>query len=1213
MAAELVGGAVLSAFLQVAFARLASRDILHYFQKRRLNETLVKKLKIMLLSINSIIDDAEYKQFSDSNVKAWLLELKDAVYDAEDVLDELNYHLHKQNMGAVAQTQSQAGVFGKVRKFFTASATCSFDENIESRMKQVLENLEFLESRKIDLGLKQGIGGPVGFTTTKLPTTSLVDEVIGIYGRDVDKDIIIEQLLKDSHFSVMSIVGMGGLGKTTLAQLVYNDPRIKSEFDLRVWMCVSDDFDVLRLTKTIYSKINSSNDGAEDLDELQNKLKDALSGKKLLIVLDDVWCDDYILWEALRAPFSRVVAGSRILVTSRNESVALAARSDEIYHPHRLSDEDSWLLFINSAFDSRYPQTNFDFEEIGRRIVNKCNGLPLALKSIGSLLYKKSSWEEWNNVLTSELWNIPYNNVLPSLILSYHYLPSHLKRCFAYCSLFPKDYEFDKEELILLWMAQDFLQASQQNKSLVEVGKEYFQELVSRSFFQKAHKYGSRFIMHDILNDLAIVVSGGFCFKQEVEEVQQISEKTRHFSFLTHELEEFRQFKSLQGVRKLRTFLHLSLRLYLVSWTSSELLVDQLSTCKCLRVLTIASNVKIMEIPDTISNLIHLRYLDLSKCKVKRLPESICLLHNLQTLKLANCENLDELPSSLHKLKNLCYLDLKNTKLKKIPPNLGEVKHLQLRLTPFHVGKCSELNIKQLGKLNVLGELTICELQNIVDKMDAMKATLKEKDCLEELNLLWNVKNNNNDSQNDREVLEKLQPHPNLKKLWISHFGGTRFPAWFGDNRVLSNIVSLRLERCKYCLVLPSLGLLPSLKSLSIEGFDGIVAIGAEFLGSDSCGVAFASLETLQLIEMENWEEWDCTNALRAFPCLKVLRIILCSKLRKNLPQQLPSLQNLVIEDCPQLVAFVPWAPRIQRLALGNCDKVQLEYTPSTLKGLYFHGPCMNGSLLEKMELANNNNCLEEVKIHDCLNWEFPLKKHLGSLRVIEIERSCGSLRNFTLDLFPALQVLSFEECNNLEMISVSEGCNHVPSSLASLCISDCPKFISLPEHFNTFAQSLCHLVMKNCPAMESFPEGGLPSKLKELHIMKCPKLFATRMKWGLHNCGFLFSLFLTDDDVVECLPEPGLLPTSLTLLWINRCSNLKMLDYEGLCLLPSLERLHLLNCQKLKCLPKEGLPTSLSVLAVEGDCQELKQRCQKLKGEDWPKIAHIPRVYIQK
>ncbi|XP_028802647.1 putative disease resistance RPP13-like protein 1 [Neltuma alba] len=722
MAAELVGGAVLSSFLQVAFDRLASDATLHYFRKREVNETLVKKLKIMLISINSVIDDAEYKQFIDPNVRAWLLELKDAVYDAEDVLDETNY-LYKCKLEAEAEPQTS--VTSKVRKFFNASAT-SFDQEIESRMKQVLENLEFLEGRKISLGLKEGNGGAVGFDKKwRTETTSLVDEV-GIIGRNTDKEIIFQQLKNDRHFSVISIVGMGGLGKTTLAQVVYNDKRVESKFDHRFWVCVSDDFDVLRLTKIIFKKIMASNDDTGDLDALQSKLKDWSSKNIFLIVLDDVWCDDYLSWEDFLKPFKGGVAGSKILITSRNENVALAAPSDKIYHPDQLSDEN----------------------------------------------------------------------------------------------------------------------------------------------------------------------------------------------------------------------------------------------------------------------------------------------------------------------------DLRFTSLKKIPPNMGEMKNLQVRSASFEVGKCNELNIKQLGELNLQGELSIYELQNVVHGTDALQANLKEKWYLEELSFKWN-KDTNDNSEIERDVLEKLQPHRNLKKLSVKYYGGTRFPDWFVDD-TLSNMVELRLESCKYCLALPSLGLLPSLKSLFIENLDGIVAVGAEFLGSDCPIVPFRSLETLVFTGMVNWEEWDCATASRAFPCLKELRIIDCPKLKENLPEQLLSLDDLVIKDCPHLVALVPRAPTIRRLTLKKCGNVRLEYIPSTLKQLRFCGPCTKVSLLEKIEQTISNSCIEEVAICDCPDWELPLKQHHDSLREIRIDRSCGSLGTFVLDQFPALQDLSLHGCNNLEMISISEGRNH--GNLTTLSIRKCPKFVSFPK-----------------------------------------------------------------------------------------------------------------------------------------------------------------------
>ncbi|XP_054815028.1 putative disease resistance RPP13-like protein 1 [Prosopis cineraria] len=1091
MVPGIVGGAFLSSFLQVAFDKMMSLEVREYFRGRTLDTSLMKKLKIALLSINSVIDDAEDKQFSDANVVAWLTELKHAVFDADDLLDEINYEAYKQEM----EPETQAGLTGKVRRFFHFS---SFDKEFDSRMKQLLENLEFLESRKTALGLKEVKCGAFE-TSTKLPTTSLVDQA-GTYGRDDEKEIIIEQLLNDSGFSVISLVGMGGLGKTTLAQLVYNDERVEAEFDIKVWVSISDDFDILRLTRVIFKAVMGSYDGKADINMLQSRLKDILTKKKFLIVLDDVWCDDYVAWEAFRAPLISAVAGGRILITSRNQNVALVAGSDEIYQPHQLSDEDGWLLFAKYAFHNS-PQASPDLEEIGRRIAKKCKGLPLALKTVGSLLGRKLSWEEWNSILTCDIWEVSHNNILPALRLSYHYLPSHLKHCFAYCSLLPKDYQFEKEELVLFWMAQDFLPASKSNKTIEEVGNECFQDLVSRSFFQKSALGGTHYVMHDLLNDLANFVSGEFCLRQEVKEVPNVSDKTRHLSF-SHENGGFGQPEYLQKSSKLRSFLPFFLNPDF-GWTS---VVDELFKCKCLRALSLCYNFKITELPDSIGNLIHLRYLDLSGSGIRRLPDSICLLYNLQTLRLKNCDHLDELPANLNKLKRLRLLDLQYTWLKTIPLNLGELKDLRVRLTSFDVGRYSESNMEQLGKLNLQGELSIFELQNVVPGMDASTVNLKEKKCLDEVSFHWSPDCHNN-SRNERYVLEKLQPHENLKKLSVMHYGGTRFPDWFSN--ALPNIVSLRLESCSYCLVLPSLGLLPSLKSLFIRGLDCIAAIGAEFLGSRSSAVSFGSLEILEFDEMVNWEEWECGTASRAFPCLKELRIRNCPKLKEKLPEQLPSLEELIIEDCQELVALVPMAPMIRSLTLRKCGNVKLEDIPSNLKEVSFHGPFSNVTLVEKIEHIIANTCIEKVDIRECPNLEFPSHHH-DSLRDILILRSCVSLRNFALDLFPTLQWLYLDGCDNLEMISVSEGRKDDPTNLTDLNIKECPKFVSLSggafsaprlkwccferlgnlESLANFsAPSLSILRVEDCPKLETLPEGVLSSKLRHLAVIKCPNL----------------------------------------------------------------------------------------------------------------------------
>ncbi|KAG6679365.1 hypothetical protein I3842_14G127100 [Carya illinoinensis] len=310
-----LAGIFLSPLLQVFFERVASRQFVDFFRRHKLDQALLNKLKMALLSVNAVFEDAEEKQVTNPNVKEWLDELKDAIYDAEDILDEIDTEAMRCKLDAEFLTTTS-----KVRKAFSNYLKVSFVKKIEPKIKQVLDRLEYLVRQKDDIGLKEGVQGkPSG----RLPATSLVEES-GICGREDDKQEIIKSLLSDdvsgNKLSVIAIIGMGGLGKTTLAQLLYNDESVKEHFDLKAWACVSDDFDVFKVTKAILEGVGSSANGdGMTLNWLQSKLKESLTGKKFLLVLDDVWNDNYMKWEALSNPFRFGAQGSRVLVTTREE------------------------------------------------------------------------------------------------------------------------------------------------------------------------------------------------------------------------------------------------------------------------------------------------------------------------------------------------------------------------------------------------------------------------------------------------------------------------------------------------------------------------------------------------------------------------------------------------------------------------------------------------------------------------------------------------------------------------------------------------------------------------------------------------------------------------------------------------------------------------------------------------------------------------------
>ncbi|PHT35210.1 hypothetical protein CQW23_27010 [Capsicum baccatum] len=265
---------------------------------------------------------------------------------------------------------------------------------------------------------------------------------------------------------------------TTLAKIVYNDKKVKDHFGLKDWFCVSEAYDAFKITKGLLQGIGLFDlKDDKNLNQLQVKLKESLKGKRFLVVLDDLWNDDSNEWHDLRNIFLEGATGSKIIVTTRKENVAWMMDNGAI-NVGTLSSEASWALFKQHSLKNRDPEEHPELEEVGKQIADKCKGLPLALKAIAGILCSKSEVVEWKDILRSEIWEQNLNGILPTLMLSYNYLPAHLKQCFTFCAIYPKDYQFCKEQVIQLWIANDLLQP-------LNSGKQYFEELRSRSLFER--------------------------------------------------------------------------------------------------------------------------------------------------------------------------------------------------------------------------------------------------------------------------------------------------------------------------------------------------------------------------------------------------------------------------------------------------------------------------------------------------------------------------------------------------------------------------------------------------------------------------------------------------------------------------------------------------------------------------------------------------------
>ncbi|WRX29714.1 NB-ARC - like 10 [Theobroma cacao] len=364
-----------------------------------------------------------------------------------------------------------------------------------------------------------------------------------IIGREKDKELIIESLLKkqnDRHgdiIPIVAIVGFGGLGKTSLAQLVYNDAKVESYFQRRIWVCVSEEFNVGIIFKKILESLEGDKVNDLCLDIYVDKLQEKLKGKKYLLVLDDVWNENNLEWDKFSQYLVFGASGSKILVTTRNKTVSSTMGVHDPYLLKGLNEDQSWALFNRVAFQGQ-DQIDSDLRVIGEDVARKCKGVPLALKCLGGLMRQKPNKNYWLSVQENGIWKIleKDDSIFPVLQLSYIHLPRHLKQCFVFCSLFPKDFKISKAKLIQSWRAQGYIQLME-NENVQDIGDEYFNDLLSRSFFQEEEKdaYGNIICckMHDLIHDLALLVKGHH-FHWMKDEKEKISKRARHVSSKTN-------------------------------------------------------------------------------------------------------------------------------------------------------------------------------------------------------------------------------------------------------------------------------------------------------------------------------------------------------------------------------------------------------------------------------------------------------------------------------------------------------------------------------------------------------------------------------------------------------------------------------------------------------------------------------------------------------
>jgi disease resistance protein RPM1 len=708
-----------------------------------------------LESIQCFLKDTDKGGELQDGVKIWVKQVREIAYHIEDVIDEHVLHeaqrLHQQSF--IAFLHKIGHLFKKIKPH----------HDIATKIQDIKISVREIKERRERYGFSSSDRGSSSRATNVTwhdPRVGSLfieeDEVVGI---ESTRDELISWLVGGvSKRSVISVVGMGGIGKTTLTKKVYENESVKGHFDCSVWIIVSQSYNVSKILMSMIKQIYQAKDtapGQVDMTDeitLISQLRKCLQQKRYVVVFDDVWKTEF--WEIVKHALPYNDRGSRIIITTRSDLIGVSCReslSDQVHKLQPLSQDKAWELFCRKAFQTEFQRCcPRELVRMSMDIVKKCEGLPLAIVAIGGLLSTKEKvpleWQKLLDSLNSELECNPHlTSITNILCLSYHDLPYYLKSCYLYFGIFPEDYSISGLRLIWLWVAEGFIEG-RKGKSLEDVAEEYLMELINRnlvqvSFGELDYEIERKYRVHDLLHEIILSKAEELNFCQVLEAGDTTShEKSRCLSI--HGVRE-NVFETSKYSRVRSVFI------FNISEMPRSFVVKLFKKFKLLKVLDF-EDAPIDYLPQELGNLFHLKHLSLRRTKVKMLPKSVGRLQNLQTLNVLETA-MPELPIEIFRLSKLRHLlahshdyEIKSSfhsvRGVKIHEGIGCLKDLQTlaSVDDLGVGLFEELRklcqLRTLGITNMTakrGRALCISIQNMVHLKILVVGSISEDEILD--------------------------------------------------------------------------------------------------------------------------------------------------------------------------------------------------------------------------------------------------------------------------------------------------------------------------------------------------------------------------------------------------------------------------------------------------------------------------------------------------